>query len=85
MFFEKICPLLNSVQEIFEIKAWILLTFFICLHNQLSSINSSHIKKYMFYKVDSSNTRKMNGSSYQQVLRQIFELVFVLTQKNSEV
>ena len=28
------CVLLNSVQEFVEIKAWLLLTFFICLHNR---------------------------------------------------
>ena len=32
--------LLNSVQKFIEIKGWLLLTFFICLHNQLSSFNS---------------------------------------------
>ena len=29
---------LNSVQEFIEIQAWLLLTFFLCLHNQLISI-----------------------------------------------
>ena len=29
--------LLNSVQEFIEIQAWLLLTFFLCLHNQLIS------------------------------------------------
>ena len=33
------CVLLNSVQECFEIEAWLLLTFFICLYNQLKSTN----------------------------------------------
>ena len=28
---------LNSVQNFIEIQGWLLLTFFICLHNQLSS------------------------------------------------
>ena len=32
--------LLNSVQEFIEIEAWLLLNFFICLHNPLSSIHS---------------------------------------------
>ena len=32
--------LLNSVQEFIEKEAWLLLTFFICLHNHLSSIHS---------------------------------------------
>ena len=36
----KACVLLNSVQKFLEIQGWLLLTFFICLHNQLSSFNS---------------------------------------------
>ena len=36
----KNCVLLNSVQNVFGIEAWLLLMFFICLHNQLSSIHS---------------------------------------------
>ena len=32
--------LLNSVQEFIEIEAWLLLTFFLCLHNQLLSMHS---------------------------------------------
>ena len=35
----KPCVLLSSVQEFIEIGAWLLLTFFIWLHNQLSSIH----------------------------------------------
>ena len=31
---------LHSVQKFIEIQGWLLLTFFICLHNQLSSLNS---------------------------------------------
>ena len=31
---------LDSVQEFNEIQGWLLLTFFIYLHNQLSSLNS---------------------------------------------
>ena len=37
---KKICVLLNSVQEFIEIEAWLLLTFFLCLHNQLYFIHS---------------------------------------------
>ena len=36
----KNCVLLTSVQEFIEIEAWLLLTFFICLHYQLISIHS---------------------------------------------
>ena len=34
------CVLLSSVQEIIEIEAWLLLTFLLCLHNQLISTHS---------------------------------------------
>ena len=45
--------LLNSVQKFVEIQGWLLLTFFICLHNQLSSFNSIIVQ--MSEKGDSSN------------------------------
>ena len=32
--------LLNSVQEIIKMEAWLLLTFFLCSRNQLISIHS---------------------------------------------
>ena len=44
---------LNSVQKFIEIQGWPLPTFFMCLHNQLSSSNS--IIAQMFEKRDSSN------------------------------
>ena len=31
---------LDSVQELNEMQDWLLLTFFVCLHNQLCSFNS---------------------------------------------
>ena len=64
--------LINSVQEFIETKAWLLLTFFICSHNQILSIHYSvtyEIVK-MFGKGDSSNRQKMNGCPFQQVLLQ---------------
>ena len=39
--------------KIFEMQGWLLLTFFICLHNQLSSFNSIIVQ--MSEKRDSSN------------------------------
>ena len=30
---------IDSVQKFIEIQGWLFLTFFICLHNQLSSYN----------------------------------------------
>ena len=44
---------LDSVQKFIEIQDWLLLTFFICLHNQLSSFNSIIVQ--MSEKRDSSN------------------------------
>ena len=49
----KTCAFLNSVQKFIEIQGWLLLTFFICLHNQLSSFNSIIVQ--MSEKRDSSN------------------------------
>ena len=37
LFFKKTHALLNSVQKFIEIQCWLLLTFFIYLHIQLSS------------------------------------------------
>ena len=45
--------LLNSVQIFIEMQGWLLLTFFICLHNQLSSFNSIIVQ--ISEKRDSSN------------------------------
>ena len=44
---------LDSVQKFIEIQGLLLLTFFICLHNQLSSFNSIIVK--MSEKHDSSS------------------------------
>ena len=44
---------LDSVQKFIEIQGWLLLTFFICLHNQLSSFNSIIVQ--MSEKHDSSS------------------------------
>ena len=44
------CALLK---KIIEIQGWLLLTFFICLHNQLSSFNSIIVQ--MSEERDSSN------------------------------
>ena len=54
---------LDSVQKFIEIQGWLLLTFFMCLHNQLSSFNSIIVQ--MSEKRDSSNTVKMNGCFFQ--------------------
>ena len=43
----------NSVQKFIETQGWLPLTFFICLHNQLSSFNSIIVQ--MFEKHDLSS------------------------------
>ena len=37
---EKKCLLLNSVVEFIELETWLFLTFFRCLRNQLSDVDS---------------------------------------------
>ena len=49
----KTCALLNSVQKFIEIRGWLIVTFFICLHNQLSPLISTIVQ--MFKKPDLSN------------------------------
>ena len=44
---------LDSVQKFFEIQGWLPLTFFICLHNQLSSFHAIIVQ--MPEKRDSSS------------------------------
>ena len=44
---------LDSEQKFIEIQGWVLLTFFICLHNQLSSFVSIIVQ--MSEKRDLSN------------------------------
>ena len=44
---------LDSVQKFIEIQVWLLLAFFVCLHNQLSSFNSTIVQ--MSEKNDSSS------------------------------
>ena len=56
-----------------------LLTFFICLHNQLSAIypNVTYQRVQIFEKDDSSNREKMNGGSFQQLLPQNLSLLLL--------
>ena len=65
----KIGVLLNSVQEFIAIEAWLLLTFFIGLHNELSSIRTidTYERAHVFENGDSANGQKMNSCSFQQV------------------
>ena len=51
------CVLLNSMQELIEIEAWLLMTFFQCLHNHLISIHSiaTYYREQVFEECDSLN------------------------------
>ena len=77
---ERTCTLLNSVQKFIETQGWLLLTFFICLHNQLRSLNSiiplSSEKRV--HQIDSKNEWLLLAVTFTAKL----ELVFVLTSDN---
>ena len=72
---------LDSVQKFIEIQGWLLLTFFICLHNQLSSLNSIIVQmsENMIPQVDSKNEWLLLSVTFTAKL----ELVFVLTFENA--
>ena len=78
---EKLC----FTQFSTRMAAWLLLTFFICLHNQLSSIHSlSGIKEYkclknVIHQIDSKNEWLLLWASFTPK----FVLVFVLTLENA--
>ena len=48
---------LDSLQKLSKIRGWLLLTFFICSHNQLSYFNSiiEQMSKNVLHQVDSKN------------------------------
>ena len=69
--------LLNSVQKFIEIQSWLLLTFFICLHNQsvLLIPLSYRCLKNVIHRIDSKNKWLLLSVTFTAKL----ELVFVLT------
>ena len=74
----KTSALLNLVQKFIEVKGWLLLTFFVCLHNQLSSFNSIIVQM----------SEKQAGSKNGWLLLSVtftakLELDFVLTFENT--
>ena len=75
------CSLLNSLQKFIEMQGWLLLTFFICLHNQLSSFNSIIVQmsERRVHQVDSKNEWLLLSVTFMAK----FELVFVLTFENA--
>ena len=72
---------LDSVQKFIEIQGWLLLTFFICLHNQLSSFNSIIVQmsEKQIHQVGSKNEWLLLSETFTPKL----ELVFVLTFEKS--
>ena len=72
---------LASVQKFIEIQGWLLLTFFICLHNQLNSFNSIIVQ--MPEKRDSSVDSKNEWLPLPVTFTAKLELVFVLTFENT--
>ena len=71
---------LDSVQKFIETQGWLLLTFFICLHNQLSSFNSIIVQ--ISEKRDSSNS-KNEWLLLSVTFTAKLELDFALTFKNT--
>ena len=63
-----------------EIKGWLLLTFFICLHNQLSSFNSIIVQ--VSEKRDWSNNSKDEWLLLSVIFTAKLKLVFVLKFEN---
>ena len=64
-----------------EKQDWLLLTFFICLHNQLSSFNSISVQmsEKRVHQVDSKNEWLLLSVTFTEKL----QLVFVLTFENT--
>ena len=64
-----------------KIKGWLLLTFFICLHNQLSSFNSITVQmsEKRVHQIDSQNEWLLLSVTFTAKL----DLVFVLTVENA--
>ena len=78
---KKICGVLNSMQKFIEILGWLLLTFFISLHDQLSSFNSIIVQMFenVIHQTDSKNEWLLLLVTFTTK----FELVFVLTFENA--
>ena len=72
---------LALIQKFIEIQGWLLLTFFICLHNQLSSFNSIIVQ--MSKKRDLSVESKNEWLLLSVTLTAKLELVFALTFENA--
>ena len=71
----------DLVEKFIEIQGWQLLTFFKCLHNQLSSFNSIIVQmsENMIHQVGSRNEWLLLSAAFMAKL----ELDFVLTFENA--
>ena len=67
--------------KLIEIQVWLLLTFFICLHNQLTSCNFIIVQ--MSEKRDSQIDSKNEWLLLSVTFTSKLELVFVLTFENA--
>ena len=81
MFNDTLMKELDSIQKFIEIEGWLLLTFFICLHNQLISFNSTMVQ--MFEKHDSQAGSKNGWLLFLVTFTAKLELDFVLTFENA--
>ena len=72
---------LASVQKFIEMQGWLILTFFVYLHNQLSSFNSIIVQ--MSKKRDSSVDSKNEWLLLSATFTAKRELVYVLTFENA--
>ena len=69
---------LDSVQKFIEILGWLLLTFFISLHNQLSSFNSIIVQMFekQIHQVGSKNEWLLLLETFTSKLKSVFVLTF---------
>ena len=69
---------LDSVHKFIETQGWLHLTYFICLHNQLSSFNSIivQLSENMIHQVGSKNEWLLLSITFTAKLESIFVLTF---------
>ena len=72
---------IQYIQIFIEMQCWLLLTFFICLHNQLGSFNSNIVQmsEKRVHQIESKNEWLLHSVAFTAKL----ELVFVLTFENA--
>ena len=80
-FPEVIFPVFYWIQYRYSMQGWLLLTFFICLHNQLRSLNSIivQVSEKRVHQIESKNEWLLLSGPFTAKL----ELAFVLTFENA--